>query len=535
MNKTWLVLGTVVSISAHAQSGADALLQSLGGGSNNSVMNVNGKQATAIQTAIHLDNPVARQLFTEWSVQKNLSYEANLWVQKFFAGEFEAFAHLKTAMIPAVEETHSLTFQNAVEAAHLYSLYRLNLAQTFMGSWLKAMDHDSFATSQSAFSLDEAMTDLDQWLVTKKIQISPAQDALIRKIGYARHPNWLSMNAFVLQRRGLQAEEVLSKLSVNSVFRPKLAMTVALAHARKGDLANAAKTLKIYYEPWMNQANDATASSRYSLEIARMLYQIGSIDGAIQFYQKIPKGSPDYVTAREELSWCWLRQGNLSELRGNLTTLNSSLLNDQFRPETVLVKSISDLKMCHYQDVEKGLQLFIKQNKEWAKKIDASIQSTEPPMPRIIDDHSRFSLDALALQSAELHDLEALSNRSVSAVFPAVGRQKHWDEQIQNIKLVMETTKKRQAEEFRRQWKSDRTILQESIRKMQFVKVELLSQVGQMESLTKKDSNSTDRLNAAKNELNEKNEMSFPYDGVVWPDEVFKLKAVANGQCAEKL
>ncbi len=534
MNKSILLVGSLLSWSAQAQSGADALLQSLGNGNAPAVQS-NGILNPSVQTAIRLDTPIARQLFTEWSSQKGLSYEANAWIQKFFAGEFESFAHLRSAMLTAVEATRSSGFQNAVDAAHLYSLYRLNLSQTFISNWMTAMERESFVSSQASFALDEAVTDLDQWLLAHKIQLSPVQEALIRKIGLARHPNWLILNAFVLQRKGLAAEESLSKLALNSPFRPRLAMTVALAHARKGDLQAAAKTLKLFYEPWMMQANDPASSSRYSLEIARMLYQIGAIDGAIQFYQKIPKGSPDYVTAREELSWCWLRQNNLSELRGNLATLNSSLMSDQFRPEGVLVKAISDLKMCQYQSVEESLQQFVKKNQEWAKRIEVAIQSTEPPAPRILDDHSRFVADAVSIQATELKELENLSNRSVSAVFPAVGRQKHWEEQVQNLKLVMESTKKRQADEFRRQWKTDRSTLQESIRKMRFVKVELLSQVSQLEGLTRKEALPAYRSQAMKQKIEDHSEMSFPFDGVVWPDEVFKLKAVANGQCAEKL
>jgi hypothetical protein len=52
----------------------------------------------SIQGEIRLDNPVSRLLFNDWSGQRGLSYETNAWVQQFFAGKFETFAHLKTAM-----------------------------------------------------------------------------------------------------------------------------------------------------------------------------------------------------------------------------------------------------------------------------------------------------------------------------------------------------------------------------------------------------------------------------------------------------
>ena len=545
MNKTnhiLIIAGSVLSLSANAQtssSGADALLNSLGTSVTNTATptTVNA----SIQSEIHLDNPVARQLFNEWSNQKGLTYEVNAWVQQFLGGKFETFAHLKTAMNAAVEN-RSPSFQNSIQAAYLYSLYRLNLSQSFISDWLMNMEKDSFVASPASVALDESLmsgeakdASFDQWLIAKKIQLTAAQEALVKKIGPARHPSWLVFNAFVLQRKGILAEEVLSKLAINSPFRPKLAMTVALAYARKSDLGNAGKTLKVYYEPWMNQSKDAVANSRYSLEIARLLYQAGSLDGAIQYYQKVPKGSSDFITAREELSWCWLRQGNLEQLRGNLATLNSSILSDQFRPESALVKSISDLKMCNYSEVEKDFTAFVKKNKDWAKKIELAIQNPESATPRVIDDYSQFFVDSVKAQNVEIAALEELANRSVSAALPAVGQQKHWLTAIQGLKLTLETTKKRQTEEFRRQWKSDQAILQAAIRKMQFVKVELLSQVSQIEAITSKEPTSNESIKSAKAKINEQGDQSFPFDGVVWPDELFKLRAVSNGQCAGKL
>jgi tetratricopeptide (TPR) repeat protein len=536
MNKFILIAGTVFTITANAQSGADVLLNTLGG---KSTANSPGPQNLnmSIQGEIRLDNPVSRLLFNDWSGQRGLSYETNAWVQQFFAGKFETFAHLKTAMAPSVEQVTSVNFKNSIQAAHLYSLYRLNLSQSFMNDWLKSMDEGSFSTSQAAFTLDEAVStqSFDQWLADQKIQLTAEQEAIIRKIGHSRHPAWLSLNAMVMQRKGLAGEELLSKLGINSPFRPKLAMTVALAYARKNDLGNAAKVLKVYYEPWMNQSKDPTAKSRYSLEIARLLYQIGSVDGAIQYYQKIPKGSADFITAREELSWCWLRQGNIAELRGNLATLNSAVLSDQFRPESSLVKAISDLKICNYSQVEKDFDQFVKSNKEWAKKIDAAIQAPESATPRIVDDFSQLAIDSIKARTTEIAQLEELANRSVSAALPAVGQQKHWLNSIRDLKLALDFAKKRQAEEFRRQWKNDKLTLQESIRKMQFVKIELLSQVSQVESLTSKQAAPKEVMQAAKTKINEQGDHSFPFDGVVWPDELFKLRALTDGQCAGKL
>jgi tetratricopeptide (TPR) repeat protein len=421
-----------------------------------------------------------------------------------------------------------------VKAAFLYSVYRLDLPQMFMNEWLAAMENPQFASSRAAASLDEGVSasSFDAWLLDHKVVLNSSQEAIVKRIGSSRHPVWLTLNAFVFQRRGILAEEFLPKLAINSPFRPRLSMTVALHYAKKGDIGSAAKVLKLYYEPWVNQTKDAKAVSNYTLNIARLLYQVGSVDGAIQYYSKIPKGSPDYITAREELAWSWLRQGDMTELRGNLKTLTSTLMSDQFRPESFLVKAISDLKLCYYDQVEKDFSQFLTQHMPWAKKIESALQSPDSAEPRLIDDYSQYAMDAVKSRQTELTALQGLASRSESAVLPAVGPQIQWTHAIGALTLNLESAKKLRAEEFRRQWKSDKSILTEAIRKMQFVKVELLSQVGEQTKLTDKSNPLTPaKVEDGKQKIMANGDQTFPFDGVVWPDELFKLRSVTQGQC----
>ena len=488
-----------------------------------------------------LDNPVAKALSAELKKNPKVSYEFKAWTQNFLLDHFEAFAHLKTVMQPQVDELESSNLRSLTQAAFLYSLYRLNLAQTFVDQWMESMDHESFAKSVGATALDAAIASkmsLESWFFEHKIQLSSDEEAVIKKIGASRNANWLMLNAWIQHRQGLAAESMLTKLPVNSALRPKLSMTVSLAYARKGDVSNAARVLKSYYQPWVLQSKDAKAVSSYALQIARLLYQAGSIDGAIEYYSQIPNGSPDYLTAREELAWCWLRQGNLEQLRGNLTTLTSSVMSDQFRPESFLVKSISDLKLCFYGDVEKDFQQFLKVNAPWTKKIETGIHQPESATPRIVDADSQYAMDAFNLRKVEVSELEKLGTRSVSASLPAVGTQKHWRVAMKNAQDAVESAKKIQAEEFRREWKNDRAILVEAIRKMQFVKVELLSQMGQMEQLT---TTTVTSPAAEQNEVSMKADLkanadqTYPFDGVVWPDELFKLRSLSNGKCVGQM
>jgi hypothetical protein len=137
-----------------------------------------------------------------------------------------------------------------------------------------------------------------------------------------------------------------------------------------------------------------------------------------------------------------------------------------------------------------------------------------------------------------------LGEESISATLPAVGWQVHWQKAKDRAAVSAESAKKRQAEEYRRQWKNDRAILTEAIRKMQFVKVELLSQMrmAQMQPGTgdaiqvsaaapMRDPEAPRAATPSAKITVEDGQMTFPFDGVIWPDELFRLRSAAQSRC----
>jgi hypothetical protein len=533
------VLGFVLALTSQgvwAETGSDALLQAVGGTQNSPVNQVGNSTAPAfVLNEIKLNNSVARSLFADWSATSNQgsphTIETAQWVQSFFKDQFENYAHLWGAMSEKVPSSMS----TSARAAYLYSLYQVNTPQTFFDEWMQSMANPEFASHKASTSLEEAISaQFDQWFLDSEISMTSQQQELIKKIGFSRSPVFLALNAATLRKKGEAAVSILEKLPLNSAFRPWLAQTVAVSYAKKGDLANAAKILKIYYEPWLMSVKDPGKLATHYLAIARLLYQAGALDGATQYYEKIPNGIPEYLTAREELTWVWLRLGQTEKLRGNLKTLTSQVLDNQFQPEAYLVRAVSNLKLCFYQSVEQDFADFIRVNASWAQKIDQGLKEAIVPEPRKIDIYSQASLKALSKRDAELKTLEGLSARSVAAVIPAVGPQKHWAEAIQRAQLAREYAVKLKNEEFRRQWKNDRITLNEAIRKMQFVKVELLSQVSEI-AQQKSPADDQIKLSAASatagKKFNQEGQMVFPFDGVIWPDELFKLRSVTQGRC----
>ncbi len=532
-----LILGplalAVLPQSAWSESAADALLNAAGPAPTAGESSSPGyiRPSTMATDEIKLSSPVARQVFADWMANSTQSYELNAWVKGFLKDQFEATAHLWSAMQSRIHTP----FYPAAQAAYLDSLKRLDLPQTFFNAWMGALSSPDFAASKAATALEETLSsDFDSWIISQSIQVSADHEAVIRRLSPSRSPVFASLTALISLRQGEAGAELLPKLPVNSEFRPLLAQTAAISLAKRGDIANAARVLKTYYEPWLLREKNAEKLAVYYLQIARLLYQAGSLEAAVSYYSKVPTGMPQYLIAREELSWCWLRLGDTERLRGNLETLTSRAVADHFQPEAYLVRAISNLKLCYYSEVDHDFTMFLEANRRWAKEIGSNLASVQPKAPRTPDLFAVRANARVESRKAERAVLAKLSERSISAVLPAVGPQKHWTTGLdQNLRDTDQAEKSKIAE-FRRQWSNDRQTLGEAIRKMQFVKVELLSQVVAARN-DEKDQILTGQSAPIKGveakPLGDSGDLTFPFDGVIWPDELFKLRARARGRC----
>lgn len=525
-----LLSSLLAGVSAHAadESAADLLLKSTSATALDAQAAPSGSFQT-INDDIKLTNPVARSVFTAWNSQQGFNFETVAWIRGFLAEQFEPTAHLWSVMSKSVP----VSFYPHAQSAYLYSLYRLGVGQTFIENWFDALSSPEYLSSSAAATLEESLSaDFDQFLIKNRIRFTSGQIELIKKIGHLRSPVFLTLNAIASLRTGGAALPVLEKLPLKNAYRPLLAKTVALDFARKGDLPKAAQVFKIYYEPWVMAMGDPRILARHYLQMARLLYQAGSLDGAEHFYSKIPNGIPEYITAQEESGWIWLRTGKADRLRGSLATLTSSTLGGSFRPEAYLVRAISNLKFCFYPEVEKDFREFDAENRDWAKKIDAALTvqaGTEVPTPRDRDEFSQIAEETVAARETELKQLSELSQRSISAVLPAVGQQKHWVESTSRVQVALEEAKKHRSSEYTRQWKNDQAILAEAIKKMKFVRIELLSQARLLASQT--DAITLSQAAPMKVQATD-GEQVYPYDGVIWPDELFKLRSLVRGKCA---
>ncbi len=524
-------LGLALASTAYAGSAADALLGAVQPQATHPQVVQGQQDFLGAGGSIRLSDPFLMQFFAAWQAEKQLPYEVNAWAMKIAQHQFTEAAHLWGVVEPKAPET----FAHAALAAQLYLLFQLDLPQTFIDQYIGALQSKSFLESRPLMALEQVIGQgFDRWLLDRQVVPSESQATQVLALPQ-RGLLDTTLKAWASLRTGARAQAILEALPAESAFKIPLAQTLALSHARKNDLSSAAALLKRHVEPALESKRDATALSSHYLQVARLLYQAGSLDGAESFYTRIPKGSPDFFKAHEELTWVWLRKGDVGKLRGELTTLSSRLFNDVFSPEVHLVRAVSNLKLCYYSEVRKDFDAFLSDNKRWAAEITQALkaENTPPPFAAEKDAFTRQAETMLDQRENEAFKLERLGTESITAVLPAVGPQQHWTQARNRVLATIETLKKRRASEYRRQWKNDQVVLTEAIRKMKFVKVELLTQIralaAQQTDQIRVSSSAPLQAPAAPPE----GEMSFVFDGVVWPDELFKLHSVTHGRCLQ--
>lgn len=537
-----ILFSMAFELSAHAGTGADLLFQSTAKAKEvYSATDPAETQQAPVASPFVLDDVFNSHLFSAWKTQTGFSYETGSWVQAILQKKYAEAAHLWTVIEPKLPGH----FQSTGKAAWLYTLWKMDLPQSFVDQWLKSQAQPDFVKSKDSAILDQLLLPgLDAFLVKHEIAFTASQYETIQKLDPSRGMHILNLKAYAALRNGDRAVAIVPMLPATHPMKITLAQTAALSLAQKQDLGAAGKMMKSQLEPAIEAKKDPLALSSYYLQLARLLYQAGILDAAETYYSKIPSKTPEYLKAREEITWIYLRKGDVQKLRGELVTLSMPVFKEKFAPEVPLVRAISNLKLCYFDAVSRDFREFLEVNRRWASKIDQALMAPEVLKPESEDEYTKKAASALARREAEVARIAQYAEDSIRVALPAVGPQSHWvkiqDEMTKNVGMAQKTLQT----EYRRQWKNQRSLLTEAIRKMQFVKVEFMSQVAELKQarenqIAAKPAEDAIRTTSAsvisappQNPVKpQDDEIAFRFDGTYWPDELFKLKSDAREQC----
>jgi tetratricopeptide (TPR) repeat protein len=91
------------------------------------------------------------------------------------------------------------------------------------------------------------------------------------------------------------------------------------------------------------------------MTMARIFYTTKQFDTSIRYYEKLPQASPEWLNSLFEASWAYFMKTNYSKALGNIHTLNAPYFEDQFFPESILLKSVMYYFYCQYDRAEEAV------------------------------------------------------------------------------------------------------------------------------------------------------------------------------------
>jgi len=107
--------------------------------------------------------------------------------------------------------------------------------------------------------------------------------------------------------------------------------------------------------------NDAAGQRRRDLaylQLARLAYQGGDDARAVQLYQRVSRGAPEWLDALFEASWAHFRRGEDEKALGSLLTLSAPFFQQRFFPESFVLKALVLYQNCRYADARAAIAAF---------------------------------------------------------------------------------------------------------------------------------------------------------------------------------
>lgn len=116
-------------------------------------------------------------------------------------------------------------------------------------------------------------------------------------------------------------------------------------------------------------ADIANYNELAQLQMARVFYSTQQFDTSIKYFEKLDQNSADWTESLFEASWAYFMKTLNSKALGNIHTLNAPYFENQFFPESMLLKSVIYFKYCLYDQAEEAIQDYNDKYKPLAKNL----------------------------------------------------------------------------------------------------------------------------------------------------------------------
>jgi len=113
--------------------------------------------------------------------------------------------------------------------------------------------------------------------------------------------------------------------------------------------------------------------------MARVFYSVKQFKLAIKYYDMIPPESPNWLDALFEQSWAYFQIDDFSKALGNIQTINAPYFDNQFYPESLILRAVIYFMNCLYTQSAEAIQEFNAEYPPLRKQINAIVRRYKDP------------------------------------------------------------------------------------------------------------------------------------------------------------
>ncbi|HEU0033611.1 MAG TPA: hypothetical protein VFQ53_23440 [Kofleriaceae bacterium] len=173
---------------------------------------------------------------------------------------------------------------------------------------------------------------------------------------------------------------LFQKVSRQSEFYIKAKFFEGVTYVRKYEgkpAVDAFKEILIIGQerPAQYKADDiANYNELAQLQMARVFYSTQQFDTSIKYFEKLDQNSYDWAESLFEASWAYFMKTLNSKALGNIHTLNAPYFENQFFPESLLLKSVIYFRYCLYDQAEEAIQDYNDKYKPLQKNLEDMVK-----------------------------------------------------------------------------------------------------------------------------------------------------------------
>ncbi len=138
------------------------------------------------------------------------------------------------------------------------------------------------------------------------------------------------------------------------------------------------------------------------LSLARVFYSVGQYKLSIKYYDLIAQDSPNWLQSLFEAAWAHFQRNNASKALGNIHTLNAPYFEDQFFPESLILKAVIYFQNCLYDQAGSSV-----------KEFQARYPAMKRALAQIIKEHK---------DPADFYDYAIKIRKREAGLSPEIGR-----------------------------------------------------------------------------------------------------------------